>query len=405
MVSCFTIQDISTLNQASVYRTSEKKFHPEFVAFNQNDSSVKLFVKLIPSEFLFIRHQDESFKANFRIYSEIISSYESTGIIDSATAEFSFDLNEKSGSRFVSMEIPIKLNGNFLIRTIITDINKDVADNYFVPLDRLSKASRNDFLVTGKDSVPMFRNYVYNKEKVSIVYRDKSVNIFWCKYYKRDFPLATPPFAFDVRTEFDYRPDNAFAIEKSNMIELSLNGEGFFHFQLDSVGKSGLTIFKFVGSFPDITSPKQMIEAARYLTTKKEFEELKKSPSPKSAIDNFWLEHGGNQEKTRALIKKYYGRIREANNFFTSYTEGWRTDRGMIYTLFGSPGTVLKSSESETWIYGTPNSTLALNYFFIKVNNPFSDNDFMLSRSPNYESNWYKAIEVWRQGRPYNSFY
>ena len=114
--------------------------------------------------------------------------------------------------------------------------------------------------------------------------------------------------------------------------------------------------------------------------------------------------HGGNQEKTRSLIKKYYGRVIEANKYFSSYTEGWRTDRGMIYILFGSPGTVYKSAESESWIYGTPNSTLALNFFFIKVNNPFTDNDYTLSRSPTYESSWYRAVEIWRQGRVYNSF-
>jgi hypothetical protein len=85
--------------------------------------------------------------------------------------------------------------------------------------------------------------------------------------------------------------------------------------------------------------------------------------------------------------------------------EGWQTDRGMIYIIFGSPGTIYRSDESESWIYGTPNSTLALNFFFVKVKNPFTENDFTLTRSPSYESNWYRAVEIWRQGRAYNSFY
>ena len=122
-------------------------------------------------------------------------------------------------------------------------------------------------------------------------------------------------------------------------------------------------------------------------------------------IENFWLTHGGNEERSRLLIKKYYGRVRDANKYFASYTEGWRTDRGMIYTIFGMPNSIYKSPESESWTYGTVNSSLALNFFFIKVNNPFTENDYSLSRSPSYESNWFRAVEIWRQGRAYNSFY
>ena len=76
----------------------------------------------------------------------------------------------------------------------------------------------------------------------------------------------------------------------------------------------------------------------------------------------------------------------------------------MIYVIFGSPTTLYLGAESETWIYGTPNSALALNFFFTKVNNPFTPNDMTLSRAPIYESNWYRAVETWRQGRAFNSF-
>jgi hypothetical protein len=37
------------------------------------------------------------------------------------------------------------------------------------------------------------------------------------------------------------------------------------------------------------------------------------------------------------------------------------------------------------------------------VVNPFTDNDFTLSRAPVYESHWYRAVDIWRSGRAYNS--
>ncbi len=405
LISCIAARDMSSMNMANDYRSAEKYFHPEFVAYNINDTAVRLFLKVLPSEFLFVRQEDESFRASISVYAEIIGSYEMTKIIDSITAGFSFDLTEKEETRVISMDVPLKTTGTFLVHCTIRDRNKGFEEDYFTPLDRISKPSRQDFLVTDNHGVPLFRNYVYPADTIEITYRDSSVSEFWCKFFTRDFPLAPPPYNFDIRYEFDYKADSLAKINVSALSGLTLERNGFYHFQTDTSLKSGLTLFNFYSGFPDITSPKMMIEAVRYLTNKKEFEEMKSSLSPKTAIDNFWLSKGGNEEKTRALIKKYYGRVRDANKYFTSYTEGWRTDRGMIFTIFGSPGTIYKGAESESWIYGSPNSSLALNFFFVKVNNPFTENDYSLTRSPTYESNWYRAVEVWRQGRAYNSFY
>ena len=404
MVSCLPIRDMSTMNMASVYRMADQKYHPEFVAFNESDSTVQLFLKVLPGEFLFTRQSDDQFRATISVHSEIIGSFELAKIIDSTTTEFSFELNEKSDSKILSTLIPLKITGTFLIHCFITDKNKGTYDDYFISLDRISKSSRQDFLVTDLRNSPLFRNYLYSFDTINIIYKDKSLNNLWCKYYNRDFPLAAPPFSFDIHNNFNYNPDSVSYLNIEQCKGLQLEKEGYYHFQTDTIGKTGLTLFRFYNGFPDITSPKYMIEALRYLTNKKEFEELKNSSTPKSMVDNFWLTHGGNEEKTRNLIKKYYGRVREANKYFSSFTEGWRTDRGMIYIIFGSPGTVYKSAESESWIYGTPNSPLALNFFFVKVNNPFTENDYLLSRSPTYESNWYRAVEIWRQGRAYNNF-
>ncbi|MEO8085789.1 MAG: GWxTD domain-containing protein, partial [Bacteroidota bacterium] len=161
-------------------------------------------------------------------------------------------------------------------------------------------------------------------------------------------------------------------------------------------------LFVFPNSFPAVTSPEQMVECVRYLTTKREFEEMKSNPNKKAAMDKFWLDLGGNAERTKLLIKKYYTRIREANQYFSSYTEGWRTDRGMVYTVFGKPNNVYKSSTAESWIYGTPNNALSINFFFTKVINPFTDNDYQLTREPLFEGAWMRAVDVWRQGRVYN---
>ncbi len=390
---------------SSFYRASEKNFHPEFSAFNESDSTVRLYIKLLPSEFLFSRQTDGGFKAFVNIHSDVIVSYEEARVIDSSMAGFSFDLSEKEMTKVLDVLVPVPADSDIVIRCAIIDSIKGLDDFYFINVNRSAKPSRQDFLIKDSKGLTLFRNYLNSNDTISVVFHDSSVEKFACKYYKREFLLAPPPFTFDAHEDFNYKPDSFFYLTKEQLLKLNFPLQGFYHIQTDSLSKDGLTLYRFSQGFPDVTNPQQMIEAARYLINKKEYEEMKAGGNAKSAIDNFWLVHGGTEEKTRALIKKYYGRVREANKFFTSHTEGWRTDRGMIYVIFGSPGTVYKGNESESWIYGTPNSSLALNFFFIKVNNPFTDNDFTLSRSPTYESTWYRAVEVWRQGRPYNSFY
>jgi GWxTD domain-containing protein len=303
------------------------------------------------------------------------------------------------------MTVPAALNSNFVIRCTVTDSTKGTKDNFMIPVDRLSKPSRNDFLITDMRGVPIMRYYLSALDTVRVNFRYGNVPQFACKYYNRNFPLAAPPFTFDMHEDFNYAPDSFFFLSKEQLEKISFSSQGFYHIQTDTSGKDGLTLFRFSPGFPDVTNTNLMIEGVRYLTSKKEYDDIKAAANPKSMLDNFWLTHGGNEEKSRLLIKKYYGRIRDANKYFSSHTEGWRTDRGMIYVIFGSPGTIYKSDESESWIYGTPNSSLALNFFFIKVNNPFTINDYTLSRSPSYEGAWYRAVEVWRQGRAYNSMY
>ena len=40
------------------------------------------------------------------------------------------------------------------------------------------------------------------------------------------------------------------------------------------------------------------------------------------------------------LMNEYYYRVHVANQRFSGYKEGWRSDRGMIYVIYGDPDAV-----------------------------------------------------------------
>jgi GWxTD domain-containing protein len=55
----------------------------------------------------------------------------------------------------------------------------------------------------------------------------------------------------------------------------------------------------------------------------------------------FWSKRDPDPQTTRnELMEEYYGRIQYANQTFTHYLEGWRTDMGMVFIRFGSPDNI-----------------------------------------------------------------
>src|ERR1035441_42797 len=192
-------------------------------------------------------------------------------------------------------------------------------------------------------------------------------------------------------------------VDISNNNYLNFPKQGFYQFQIDTgANREGFTIYRFTDDYPNVSVPQELIDPLRYINTRKEFEEFATNPNKKISLDKFWMGMGGNQERSRELIRKFYNRVINANTFFTSHIEGWKTDRGLIYIVFGVPNIVYKGDNSESWTYGESGSLLSINFNFERVNNPFTDNDYTLERAPLYETQWYRAVDVWRQGRIYS---
>ena len=211
------------------------------------------------------------------------------------------------------------------------------------------------------------------------------------------------PFKQNNNKIFSLKPDSIFDIFKSNVSNLTLNRYGFYHFQTDTSTKDGFTVFQYNSDFPLITNPIELIEPTRYLTTNTEFNTLLSSIDKKEAIDKFWINIAGSKDIARDLIKEYYGRVQMANIKFSSYMEGWKTDRGLIYIIFGPPSTVYKDDVNENWNYTNQLYIPNLTFAFKRMANPFSDNDYSLIRQANFEYPFYMAVDQWRQGRIANT--
>lgn len=232
-----------------------------------------------------------------------------------------------------------------------------------------------------------------------LVTEDTISRKFLVKYFSRDFPAPIPAFVEKYRAPFNYTPDSTFILELRNGKTPYFIPEetGFYFFQPDTSILQGPSLFRMDPGFPKVTQHSLMLDALKYITSAREFQLLKAYSYPKVAVDSFWIVNAGRPDLATELIRKYYLRVETANNLYTSYTDGWKTDRGMIYIVIGKPSKVFRSFEQEVWIYGEYDDPRALKFYFNKAENPFTDNDYVLIRNQYYKSVWYQNVQIWRR--------
>jgi GWxTD domain-containing protein len=158
-----------------------------------------------------------------------------------------------------------------------------------------------------------------------------------------------------------------------------------------------------------MTTPEAMIEPLGFIASEIELNTMRTAERPKVALDEFWIKCAGNVDKARELIRIYYMRVVYANYYFTSITEGWRSERGMIYVIYGPPDKVYKSADGESWGYRKPVMRSSwgtrykvedeyLYFTFRKKESVFTDNDYYLSRNETLVTLWEQAVASWRKG-------
>lgn len=108
----------------------------------------------------------------------------------------------------------------------------------------------------------------------------------------------------------------------------------------------------------------QAIEVLRYVMDSNQWEQMRGLPQneQEKTLEQFWKERDPDPStEVNELEEEYYQRVAFANHNFSSFqggVDGWRTDRGRIYIIYGPPSDVERpptstgvSSSYEIWYY------------------------------------------------------
>lgn len=232
-------------------------------------------------------------------------------------------------------------NGKFRITPHISDNVGNLTDGFFIFFETYNKENKYDSI-----------DYVwevYNIKDELIAYSDrirkenkKSVN--------RNF-LRIPPIKEMVTGSYKV---SLIALEPINIKEYSVESA------LAKTNRSISYIRTVAGNV--MADLNLAIRQMRYVATREEMELIQTAPDEnekQKRFEEFWkkLDPTPYSDRNEAF-DDYYLRVNFANQKFKAFQEGWLSDMGMVYVIFGNPASQERQSGYgdgkvyERWLYG-----------------------------------------------------
>ena len=389
LTACHYGRMISHQNVAYLYQAKIQKDSPLTWITHISPDSSRLYLKLTSDK----EHVDEK-PISIQLHGYRYAYLESPQILDS----FSHVI-EKSPAELDSSSFLIHVDfytGSETSVLLLKYRQRDYVKTYLLNLDRSSLGSPQYFHLTHvKNGLPLMLNY-HLSDPLKLAHFDTASKDFRMLHFPAPFAPAYPIYMANEMPTHSLLFDTSYSVSSGDIIQLS--EMGLYFLQHTASESSGLSLYKFHEDYPKPTRPEHLLKSLRYISKNVEYKQMQGAKDLKRAIDKFWLDRSGSMERAKVLIKEYYTRVWAANIFFTSYKEGWMTDRGLVYIIFGPPDIIYKSSKSENWIYEEKDGDPILSLSFLKKSHFFTDNDFSLARDQKYENSWHLAVHRWRHG-------
>lgn len=386
-----------------LYDLESRDLHPEYIVYHHADDSSTIHFRVFSSELLFTRlSAGTPFVLNIHVKATVSDM---NGMAqDTLSIVLHEAAKDRQGWLLGSMVIPMK-QGQWNLLMEFTDVSRNLTQPSFISCDKSSTMTAQNYLLTKFETEePVFGGFVTPGQMVEVFSKRNEQNTYPMAWkINTEMKLPPPPFSSNMPEQPTFSGAQPIEIRKEEQGGFVFEViSGLYFLTHDNSRRTGLAIKTSNTHYPRVKEVSSLEWPIRFITTKTEHEEIVKNNYPKLLIDRFWLECAGSKEHARELIRIFYRRVEEANYYFSTYTEGWKTDRGMIHLLFGNPNQIIRSSQGEVWNYGEDSNAALLSFTFKKTDSPFTNNLYLLEREPGYKPYWERMVQTWRSGKIYS---
>lgn len=349
------------------------------------------------------------FRAVVRVAYETYADWNSRTVLDSANVlvqDKSVDPTENKELIGV-LEIAHGGRSSFVLKVTATDLHRETQSTVMLGVDRsLTDPGQYFIPLDTLTGLPLFDDHLIEEQEIDVksdVFAGRTLSGRW---FAMDPALPVPVFASGSSSRSFESPDSVFTIPldpTTGKGRFTPHKAGTYQMLTEPSASKGYSVHVLMDCYPFVMDATEMLKPMRYITSMQEFDRMSNSQNVRQAVERFWLDAAGERERARDAIRIYYGRVENANRHFTTNVEGWRTDRGLVHIIFGTPNTIYRGENNETWIYGEENNMMSLTFNFTRRSSDLSDNEMVLQRDPVLKGAWYRNVESWRNGRVYQN--
>jgi GWxTD domain-containing protein len=383
-------------NRSSAYQFDQNRFLSGMDFFALDEKYVRLETK-IPGRHLALLPDLEGEKPRRRLvvrasfYPEFKKRKHvllSPIIIESTATDDSIEF-------IARLKIPLSLGHEGLLKIEARDLQSKKGVIIYKNISRKTIDSDLDFRVQQK-GISNFQGWIHEGIPIRISFWDSTQTEFILSEFPKFKQLPLPPFSLNDSPKESFQAVSQTKINQASLDSLVINKEKILRVSSSKHPENGLILSVVEQDFPSFLREEVAFESHLFLMQKKE-----KQNNTSKSITEFWAMIGLNSLQIQSIEKAWTERIKQTNMLFTAYNLGWRTDRGMIYTIFGAPNTVYNNGKAEEWNYISSKGKPPLTFRFERCSHDFSHEEYCLVRKSEYATYWYKAIETWRNGTPY----
>jgi GWxTD domain-containing protein len=342
----------------------------------------KIYHNSLAASTLYIQTDDTEYRVTLRAY----DNFRSKNVI----YEYSQQIVGAANS-VQSVPIPVRLS-QYALEILVFNPNNNKSYNDAIWVDK-SVSGEQSLLATDENDEAFVKKYIPIGNALLFETVNPKADVLYIRYFDENYKPAPPPH---ISKTLLFNPlrgaKNTFSILKNEFY--TFPKKGLYFIQSDTLTMNGIFVNAVNADFPKLTEIDDLTLSIRYVTKNEEYQRLiTKNEDTKIELDRFWLERAGSKEKARGMIRLYYNRIQLSNEYFTAYKAGWKTDQGIIFTIFGNPTRVQKRENYEYWYYRRTGSRESVEFIFDK-----RDGIYVLRRSPQYEQPWSVEVFAWRSG-------
>lgn len=369
--------------------------HHEFTVGHriaQSNDQVKIYLKFSLNSGM-VKISD--YNIRFDIRENYVSEKKSGSSI---RLDSSFIIANAHREFFYAIEIDKSSDDNLVVIEIENVVRK-TKYLYDIPISTNPNFTNNPFLIFDETGVlPLFKNHINVGATVKIKNVFSNQGRFEINGQIDNRPVAMPPF--DETKLNEPTVISVDTINGSNHNEdFVFNNDGFYTIN-DSDDKSKATgILVTSKFFPRYGEYKRMAQPLIYITTSSEFNNIREATDAQKEFENFVFGTVTNKPNIASnFMKHYFRRVKDGGYLFTSDQGGWKTDKGMLYQIFGNPRQVFRNENTELWVYNFEDGG-RVRFVFDILKGDGNIKGYKLIRNKKYKDIWMNAVTRWRNGQ------